>query len=133
MNIEQAFELIAIYNFSSFPVVDDSGTYLGLVNESTLRRMLAEGKRETRLHAIVHRHPEVYADDSLARAVVVMNKYERRQLGVVDRAGKHSLIGIITMGDIIHAQTHAALEADFTDVSEGASFASRSQNDGMEN
>lgn len=117
MNVENAFELIAIYNFSSFPVVDDSGTYLGLVSESTLRRMLAEGKQETRLHAIVHRHPEVYADDSLARAVVVMNKYERRQLGVVDRAGKRSLVGIITMGDIIHAQTRAALEADSTDVS----------------
>jgi CIC family chloride channel protein len=112
MSIEQAFELIAIYNFSSFPVLDNAGRYLGLVSESTLRRMLAEGKRDAHLREIVHRHSELYADDSLARAVVMMEKFERRQLGVVDRAGKHSLIGIITMGDIIHAQTHAALEAE---------------------
>lgn len=118
MSIEQAFELIAIYSFSSFPVLDESGMYIGLVSESTLRRMLAEGKGEIRLHAIVHQHPEVYADDSLARAVVVMNKYERRQLGVVDRSIKNSLIGIITMGDIIHAQAHAALEADMSAPSE---------------
>jgi len=118
MNIEQAFELIAIYNFSSFPVLDNAGKYLGLVSESTLRRMLAEGKRGVHLREIVRGHSELYADDSLARAVVMMEKFERRQLGVVDRAGKHSLIGIITMGDIIHAQTHAALEADITALPE---------------
>jgi CBS domain-containing protein len=114
MNVEDAFELVAIYNFSSFPVLDDSGAYLGLVTESTLRRMLAEGKRETRLQTIAHLHPELYADDTLSRAVVLMKKFERRQLGVVDRTGGRSLIGIITMGDIIHAQIHAALDADIS-------------------
>ena len=121
MSIEQAFELIAIYNFSSFPVLDNAGKYLGLVSESTLRRMLAEGKRGVHLREIVRDHSELYADDTLARAVVMMEKFERRQLGVVDRAGKHSLIGIITMGDIIHAQTHAALRADISAASAGRS------------
>lgn len=111
MNVEEAFELVAIYHFSSFPVVDDNGGYLGLIAESTLRRMVADGNRETRLHAIVHVHPELFPDDTLARAVVLMNKSERRQLGVVERTGSRSLIGIITMGDVIHAQTRAALES----------------------
>ena len=121
MSIEEAFELIAIYNFSSFPVLDDGGKYLGLVSESTLRQMLAEGKQNVLLREIVRHHSELYADDSLARAVVIMEKFERRQLGVVDRASKHSLLGIITMGDIIHAQTHAALRADISAASAGRS------------
>jgi len=116
MSIEQAFELIAIYNFSSFPVLDDNGMYIGLVNESTLRQMLAEGKREAHVHGCVHRHSELYADDTLARAVVMMDKFERRQLGVVDHAANRKLIGIITMGDIIHAQAHAAMEAEAVPV-----------------
>ncbi|MGA9406216.1 MAG: chloride channel protein [Bacteroidota bacterium] len=118
MNIEQAFELVAIYNFSSFPVLDDNGTYIGLVNESTLRQMLAEGQRDAHIRGIVHRHSELYADDTLARAVVMMDKYERRQLGVVDRGANRQLIGIITMGDIIHAQAHATLEAEAVPVAD---------------
>jgi chloride channel protein, CIC family len=118
MSIEQAFELIAIYDFSSFPVLDENGRYLGLITESTLRRMVADGKRGIRLQQIAHLHPELYADDSLARAIIVMKKFDRRQLGVVDRTGNGSLIGIITMGDIVHAQAHAALDADGTSVPE---------------
>lgn len=118
MSIEQAFELVAIYSFSSYPVLDDNGKYIGLVNESALRQMLAEGKREAHVHGIVHRHSQLHADDTLARAIVMMDKFERRQLGVVDEAADDRLIGIITMGDIIHAQAHATLDAEAVSVSD---------------
>ncbi len=111
MTILQAFELIAIYDVSSFPVVDDHNTYCGLVSEAQLRRMLAEGKGDLHLQGILYRHAELFPEDSLVRAVILMKQNGTRQLAVTDRARKDFLLGMLTMSDIIRAQTHAAAES----------------------
>ena len=112
MTVEEAFELVAIYNFSAYPVLDSAGKYLGLVSESSLRQMLAEGNGGQELRAVVDAHTDLHNDDTLARAVILMHKFDRRQLGVVEHTGTGLLVGMITMGDIIQAQARAALEAD---------------------
>jgi chloride channel protein, CIC family len=111
LSVAEALRQVENDHFSTFPVVDEHGGFVGMVTGIRLRRTAAEGGQDQRVKALVHRGAHVEPDYSLVRAVVRMDKSGARQLGVVDRKDGNKLIGLLTMSDIVRAHAHAALEA----------------------
>ncbi len=110
--VREAAEHVSIYDFASFPVVDDDDRFVGMIGEARLRRSLARDQGDLRIGDLVGEGEVVYADQPLVHAVVLMNRLGVRQLPVVDRADRQRLVGIVTMGDVVRAQAQAALEVD---------------------
>jgi CIC family chloride channel protein len=101
-------------DYSTFPVLDARGGFIGFVSRARLRRTLAEGGGTQKVRRLVdsksraHVHPE----DPLVRAVVRMSQAETRQLAVLDGGdARAALVGILTMSDIVRVQARAALGA----------------------
>lgn len=109
--IADALQQVESHDYSTYPVIDSEGRFLGLVTKARLRRnAAAEGAAKQRVNSIIERVSHVQPEHTLVRAVVRMEKSGRRQLAVVDRQRGNKLIGLLTMSDIVRAHAHAALE-----------------------
>jgi CIC family chloride channel protein len=100
--------------FSGFPVEDPDGRCLGLVNLARVRRVIAEGKPDTRIVSLVRLKEYAYPHDPLLRAVVRMNALGTRQLPVVDPDSLR-LCGLVSMSDIFEAQARVVGAEDAPD------------------
>jgi chloride channel protein, CIC family len=108
--IAQALQQVENRDFSTYPVVDQAGDFLGLITKARLRRTAAvEGGTKRKVGPIVERVTPVQPEHTLVRAVVRMEKSGRRQLAVVDKKVGNKLIGLLTMSDIVRAHAQAAL------------------------
>lgn len=116
-SVSQALREVENDDFSTYPVVDDRGSFVGIVTEARLRRTAAEGGRDQRVGEIVQPAAEVEPEHTLVRAVVRMEKSGLRQLAVVDGKDENRLIGLLTMSDIVRAHARAALEAEYPEKS----------------
>jgi CIC family chloride channel protein len=103
--------------FSTYPVVDERGRFVGMVSEVRLRRTAAEGGVDQFVSNVAQPAPQVEPSHTLVRAVVRMDKSGRRQLAVVDGDDGNRLLGLITMSDVVRAHAQAALEAEEADGS----------------
>ncbi|MEO8696347.1 MAG: chloride channel protein [Acidimicrobiales bacterium] len=108
--VRRAFERVVDKPFSSFPVVDDAGRFLGLVSESKLRRALAEDRDETVVGELTGRKVPMARDQPLIEAIVLMDELGTRQLGVVDNQTDHRLVGIVALADVMRVQARAVSE-----------------------
>jgi CIC family chloride channel protein len=115
--VAEAIRQIENDKFSTYPVVDEQGDFVGMVTEMRLRRTAAEGGLDRRVRTIVQHTASVEPEHKLVRAVVRMEKSGVRHLGVVDRKGGNKLIGLLTMSDVVRAHAQAALEAGDPDRS----------------
>lgn len=102
-----ALTAVEHHPFSAYPVVDERGRCLGLINLARLRRVIAEGGAARRVTELSRLREYVYPHDPLIRAVVRMNAIGTRQLPVVSKEGQE-LRGLITMSDIFRAHAEAA-------------------------
>ena len=109
--VSDAIELIGSLGHSTFPVVDATGNFVGMISEVRLRRLVAEGARSEKVQGQVSSRPHVLRDYPLLRAMVRMDKAGVRQLAVTDRKNGNRLVGILTMSDIVRAHAQAAVEA----------------------
>ncbi len=108
--IEETLRQLENGEFTTYPVVENGGTFVGLVTETRLRRISAEGRNEEKVMAIVTSAPTSYPNETLVRAVVKMEKAGVRQLGVVDPSDHNRLLGLLTMNDVIRSQAQAAIQ-----------------------
>jgi CIC family chloride channel protein len=115
LTIAEALQRIGNYDFSTYPVIEDGGRFAGMVSETRLRRMVAEGKSKQMVGEIADMGDYVFPDQPLVRAVVHMNQSKVRQLAVLERGDGNILIGLLTMSDIVSAQARAALAAGEVD------------------
>ncbi len=111
LTVAEAIQRTGNYDFSTYPVVEDGGRFAGMVSESRLRRMMAEGESHQTIRQIAQVGGYVFPDQPLVRAVIRMNKSKSRQLAVLERGEGHGLVGLLTMSDIVSAQARAALAA----------------------
>jgi CBS domain-containing protein len=111
VSVAQALERIAGERFSSFPVVDAAGQFVGLISEARLRRSLADHLNEQPVGALADRRDVLFSDTPILEAVVRMDQLETRQLGVVDRADPTRLIGLLALSDIVRAQAQTVRSA----------------------
>ena len=84
-SVQEALRQIENDDFSTYPVVEDSGAFVGMVTEVRLRRTAAEGGIDERVKTIVDRGAQVEPEHTLVRAVVRMEKSDARQLAVVNK------------------------------------------------
>ncbi len=106
--VTAALERSAAYPFTSFPVLDLDGQFVGLVSEARLRRTLAEDGGGLKVRALVDRRTPLFADQRLVEAVVALDQSESRQLAVVERSTPQRLAGILALSDIVRAQARVA-------------------------
>lgn len=124
-SVAEALRQVENDNFSTYPVVDERGNFVGMITEVRLRRTAAEGGADQRVGTIMQRAAHVQPDYPLVRAVVKMEKSDTRHLGVIDRANGRKLIGLLTMSDVVRAHARAALEAGDPDRTFSPPFADR--------
>jgi CBS domain-containing protein len=110
--VAQALESIAPYDYSTYPVTDAQGCYLGMISEARLRRTMAAGNGQQRIGQLLEPREHVFPDDSLVRAAVRINRSGERQLAVLAPHDRQQLIGLLTITDIVRAQALAAQEVD---------------------
>jgi CIC family chloride channel protein len=111
LTVGEAVKQTAGKGFSTYPVIDENGSFSGMVSDARLRRTVAEGKRHQLVRQIADKGDYVFPDQPLVRAVVHMNRSKVRQLAVIKRGDGKGLIGLLTMSDIVSAQARAALAA----------------------
>lgn len=109
--VAEAIERIGNLEHSTYPVVDDGNKFLGMISEARLRRLIAEGANAEKVQKHVDSRPHVLPEYALVRAMVRMDKSGVRQLAVVDRKQGNSLVGLLTMSDIVRAHAQAAVAA----------------------
>ncbi|HKP47131.1 MAG TPA: chloride channel protein, partial [Pyrinomonadaceae bacterium] len=113
--VEQALKQVESHDFSTYPVVDEVGVFLGLVTKVRLRRTAAgEGARQS-VRSISERVGCLQPEHNLVKAVVTMEKSGRRHLPVVNKQTNGKLIGLLTMSDIVRAHAQAALKVGGAD------------------
>jgi CIC family chloride channel protein len=109
--VSEALRQVENDDFSTYPVVDEAGIFVGMVTEVRLRRTAAEGGTDQRVSTITQPAARVERQHTQIRAVVRMEKSGARQLAVVDGKDGNKLVGLLTMSDIVRAQARAALDA----------------------
>ncbi|MCB1023093.1 MAG: chloride channel protein, partial [Acidobacteria bacterium] len=98
--------------FTGFPVIDENGHYVGVIGESRLRRMLAEGNGEELIKNVMDPKPFILPHANLLEAVVKMHALGVRQIAVVTSKKERKLIGLLTMTDIVLKQAEENLDTD---------------------
>jgi len=96
-------------------VLDAGVRFVGLVSRARLRRTLAEGGGAQKVRQLVDATSSAHVrpEDPLVRAVVRMSQAETRQLAVLDGEGERgTLVGLLTMSDVVRAHARAALRAE---------------------
>ena len=93
--------------FSTFPVVDGTGRYVGLISEARLRRGVAEGAGSEPVRTLLMHREVLTSQQALHDAVVRMNKLGVRQMAVVDTDDPTRLVGMFAMSDVVRAHATA--------------------------
>ena len=109
--ISEAIEQVGSLGHSTYPVVDESQRFVGMISEVRLRRLAAEKAGKNKVATHVDSGPHVHPEFPLVRAMVRMDKSGTRQLAVIDRKDGNTLVGLLTMSDIVRAHAQAAMEA----------------------
>lgn len=121
--VTQALKQIEKDDFSTYPIVNDDGAFVGFISEARLRRTAAENGTDQIVRKLVQHNANVEADYQLVRAVVRMEKSGVRHLAVVDRRKGSKLVGMLTMSDVVRAHARAALGAGDPDRTVAPGFA----------
>jgi CIC family chloride channel protein len=114
LTLGEAYRLIKDQELTTFPVVDSSDRCVGVVTEMRLRRNAAAGNGAKSLVETARKPLTISPGETLSRALHRMNAASARQLSVVTDEGR--FLGIITMTDIVEAQTAAMNPSDITEV-----------------
>ncbi|HEY1015783.1 MAG TPA: chloride channel protein [Herpetosiphonaceae bacterium] len=111
LTVADASAIVEHATASMLPVVDSDGQVVGCVTLARLRRLQAVGQGGTRLHEIAEDRPILQSDQSLLAALTLMDQSEAWELPVVDPRRQPLEIGVLTLGDLIHAQADALRQA----------------------
>ncbi|NET38867.1 MAG: CBS domain-containing protein [Cyanothece sp. SIO1E1] len=112
MTLKQAVKTFASSHHRGFPVVDD-GKLVGIISQTDLAEAASRGlDSETSLQKIMTPQPvTVTPSDPLTHVLYLLNRYKLSRLPVIEG---HKLVGIITRGDIIRAESdQLSGEADY--------------------
>ncbi len=112
----EAVDRVKAKSFSTFPVLAESGNFLGLASADALRKAAGDGRAQRPVHELAVRGVMVLANEPLIHAVLRMNEAKVRQLPVLDPSDRDHLVGIVSMSDVVRAHAHAAAAAGEADV-----------------
>ncbi len=100
--VSQVNEILSLLPFSSYPVVDRNGNYLGMVTKSELKRAYLRGEGEKRVeqilsHSTAHLHPDMPMSIAMTRLADSPTDI----LPVLDPLSHRKLLGVLSMGDFM--------------------------------
>lgn len=116
ITVAEAYERVRDQEFTTFPVVDEKDRCVGMVTEMRLRRTLVDNEGSMTVRSIALKPQTIFSDQSLSKAVLKMSDSRIRQLAVIERGEERTLVGIITMSDIVRSQAEAIKERGNIDV-----------------
>ncbi len=116
ITVAEAYERVRDQEFTTFPVVDENNRCVGMITEMRLRRTLVDNEGSMTVRSIALKPQMIFSDQSLSKAVLKMNDSRTRQLAVIERGEERTLVGIITMSDIVRSQAEAIKERGNIDV-----------------
>ncbi len=102
MLVKDAMEETRSSQFRTWPVLDKE-YFLGMLSRETLEVALVDGRMEQPLKNIVEtlHVPHLHMDHALHLTLERMSKYHLDLLPVVHRADIHSLLGVVTLRDVL--------------------------------
>ncbi|MFN2597625.1 MAG: chloride channel protein [Pyrinomonadaceae bacterium] len=109
--ISDALDQASHHDHSFFPVITDGARLVGTITEARLRRLAAEGAGARPVSLFADAAAQVFPDQPLVEAVVLMDTAHARQLAVTSRGDGSRLVGLLTMSDIVRAHARAAQTA----------------------
>jgi CIC family chloride channel protein len=99
--VSEVRDLIARFNYTGFPVVED-GKLAGVITFDDLRRVPLNAQEETLVEEVATKNPIlVYPNQSVKYAMDLMHQNGIGRLPVVRENGSKELVGIITRSDAI--------------------------------
>ena len=113
-SVDAALAAMLEKSYASFPVVDGSGTFLGVVTEGRLRRLATEGQGSSPLRDHVRLREYLHTGQSLRDALDTMNRLGVRQLAVTEELDRARLAGILSMSDVMRALLASEQSAEST-------------------
>ncbi len=100
--VSQVNEILNLLPFSSYPVVDKDGRYIGMVTKSELKRAYLRGEGDKKVgeilsHITAHLHPDMPLSIALTRLADSPTDI----LPVLDPRDHEKLLGVLSMGDFL--------------------------------
>ena len=112
MKVDEASDLIDNSDLESWPVTDEEGL-VGMVRVSDIRNATTGAQRPVTIATILKRArndgvqpgviPHVHSDQPLGLALARMGDTGHNVLPVVSRANAKTIIGVVTLTDVLHA------------------------------
>ena len=95
-----------------YPVVDDEKRLVGVITHTHLQELVRDGAGpELQLSEVANRNPRVaYADEPLRVVVYRMAETGLTRLPVVERADSRTLVGMVSLYDLLRARTRSLEE-----------------------
>jgi CIC family chloride channel protein len=112
MSLAEAHHRMTGSDFDSWPVVDDMGL-VGMLRSADVAAAMSRGRATAPLHELLNdeasvpagddEFPHVHADQPLGLALARMGGSGHSVLPVVSRANARTLLGVVTLGDVLKA------------------------------
>lgn len=111
MPVIDALKIMADNNIGSILITDDQGAYKGIFTERDYSRKIAlEGRNsaDTKVGEVLSTHfPHIAPSAILEECMLLMSEHNLRYLPVFEA---DTLIGIISIGDVVHAMIESQKE-----------------------
>lgn len=95
------------YEYATFPVLRENGTFVGFVNRYLLERVVDQGSGERPVSEFVTELEAVHPDTPVPRAALKLHQLGVHLLAVVESGGDRRFVGLLTSSDVVRA--HASL------------------------
>lgn len=100
--VREVNEILSLLPFSSYPVLDSIGNYIGMVTGSAIRRAFVKGEGDRKVRELVvenvsHLHPEM----PLSIAITRLADSPTDILPVLDPLEHKRILGVLSMGDFM--------------------------------
>lgn len=108
-------DLVALMNQThrlGFPVVDEGGTFLGMVRAEDVEEQLLGDEQVHSVAEILERCPVVYPDETLEQALDRFGVRDRRRIPVVSRENPRHLVGVLHAWDVVNAYRAELIRAE---------------------
>ena len=111
LSVTEALEKIADLDYTIYPVVNDDARCVGMITEVRLRRVLAKDGGDRKIKNLVEKTFNITPERRISSAIARMNNAHVRQLSVINQTDQ-KFIGLITMTDIVRAESEAVIESE---------------------
>lgn len=117
LTVNSALEKISALDYVIYPVLNSDSHCTGMVSEVRLRRLLAQNEGEKTLNAVAEKNFNITPEKRISSAIARMNNAHVRQLAVINPIDQ-TFIGLITMTDIVRAESESILASENLSIDE---------------